>query len=69
MWKGGGLVLGAQTPRKDLQGNVTLPWRIRTSKEKVNTPLQPRRWDGASSLATWVVASQQESSLSLEHIL
>ena len=21
-------VLGAQTPRKDLQGKVTLPWRI-----------------------------------------
>ena len=37
------IVLGARTPRQDLQGKVTLPWRIRTSKEKDNTPLQPRR--------------------------
>ena len=44
-------LLGARTPGKDLQGKVTLPWRIPTSKEKDNTPLQPRRWDGASSLA------------------
>jgi len=42
----GELVLGAQTPRKDLQGKVTLPYRTRTSKAKDNTPLQPRRWDG-----------------------
>jgi len=62
-------VLGARTPRKYLQGKVTLPWRTRTSKEKDNTPLQPRRWDGASSLAAWVVASQHQRPLSIEHIL
>ena len=62
-------VLGGRTPRKDLQGKVTLPWRIRTSKEKDNTPLQPRRWDGASSLAAWVVASQHPRPQSMEHIL
>ena len=62
-------MLGARTPRKDLQGKVTLPWRIRTLKEKDNTPLQPRRWDGESSLAAWVVASQQQRALSMEHIL
>jgi len=61
-------LLGARTPRKDLQGKVTLPWRIRTSKEKDNTPLQPRRWDGASSLAAWVVASQHQRPISMEHI-
>jgi len=27
-------MLGARTPRKDLQGKVTLPWHTRTSKEK-----------------------------------
>jgi len=64
-----GRVLAARTPRKDLQGKVTLPWRIRTSKEKDNTPLQPRRWDGASSLAAWGVASQHQRPLSMEHIL
>jgi len=44
-------VLGAQTLCKDLQGKVTLPWQARTSKEKYNTPLQSRRWDGVLSLA------------------
>ena len=62
-------VLGARTPRKDLQGTVTLPWRIRTSKEKDNTRLQPPGWDGLSSLAAWVVASQHQRLLSMEHIL
>ena len=37
--------------RKNLPGKVTLPRRTRSSKEKDNTPLQPWRWDSASSLA------------------
>ena len=57
-------MLGARTPRKDLRGKVTLPWRTRTSKEKDNTPLQPQRWDGVSSLAACVVASQHQRPLS-----
>jgi len=44
-------VLGAQTPSRDLQGKVTLPWHTQTSKEKYNTPLQSRCWDGVLSLA------------------
>jgi len=63
------MLLGARTPRKDSLGKVTLPWRTRTSKEKDNTPLQPRRWDGASSLPAWVVASQHQRLLSMEPIL
>jgi len=62
-------VLGARTPRKDLPGGVTLPWRTQASKEKDNTFLQPRRWDGASSLAAWVVASQSQRRLSMQPIL
>jgi len=63
------ILVGARTPRKDVQGKVTLPSRTRTSKKKDNTPLQPRRWDGASSLAAWVVASQHQRPLAMEHIL
>ena len=57
----GELVLGAWTPHKDLQGKVPLLWGTRTSKEKDNSPLQPRCWDGPSSLAAWVVASQHQN--------
>ena len=66
---GPNVLLGARTPRQDLQGKVTLPSRTRTSKKKDNTPLEPRRWDGASSVAAWVVASQHQRPLSMEHIL
>jgi len=62
-------LLGARTPCKDLQGKVTLPCHTPTSKEKDNTPLQPRHWDGASSPAAWVVASQHQRPLSTKHIL
>ena len=65
-----GMVMsGARTPRKDIQGKVTLPGRTRTSKEKDNSPLQPRGWEGESSLAAWGVASQHQRPLSMEHIL
>jgi len=63
------VLLGAQTPCKDLQGRVTLTWHARTLKETDDTPLELRRWDGASSLAAWVGASQHQRPLSMEHIL
>ena len=44
-------------------------WRKRTSKNQSNTPLQPRRWDGASSQDRWVVTSPHQRPLLLEPVI
>jgi len=56
-------MLDTRTPRQDLQGKVTFPYQGRTLNEKDKTSLQPRHWDGLSSLATWVVESQHQIPL------
>jgi len=67
--QGGELVLGARIPRKDVGSKVTLPSCLPSLMKKDNTPLWPQHWNGASPSDSWVVASQHQRLVLLEHIL